>query len=359
MNVFAIQEEIAAAIAGALNETLGEQEAAPQIARISVEAYDDYLRARAHLRARGDAELEQARALLLAVTDADPDYAPAWATLAITADVLDDHAAAERYAQRALQLDPDNVDALTALGGVYRDTFQWKQAAATFERALAIDPDSAELLEDYGEFLARTGRMDKLLEATARGYAVDPYLSPLVEVHAYALMANGRNDQAIDVLRQAIARGGADWLTGALAMTSLAQGDGPGLRAVIAGAPISQADRAPALDALDHPGDPARVEALRSVMVSQWDSVGYGQLLFSELVLLYLGHPELVIENYRELMQRGNRILEDSLFTPAYAALRADPGFPELLEMIGLPPYWDATGWPDFCRREAQTITCT
>ncbi len=169
MNVFAIQDEIAAAIAVVLNEKLGEQEVAPQIARISVEAYDDYLRARAHLRARGDAELQQARTLLLAVTGADPDYAPAWATLAITADVLDDHEAAERYAQRALQLDPDNVDALTALGGVYRDTFQWKQAAATFERALAIDPDSAELLEDYAEFLARTGRMHKLLEVTARG----------------------------------------------------------------------------------------------------------------------------------------------------------------------------------------------
>ncbi|HET6591412.1 MAG TPA: hypothetical protein VFG48_00715, partial [Xanthomonadales bacterium] len=216
VNVFAIQEEIAAAIAGVLNEKLSGQQAAPQIARIGVEAYDDYLRARAHLRARGDAELEQARALLLAVTGADPDYAPAWATLAITADVLDDHDAAGRYAQRALQLDPDNVDALTALGGVYRDTFHWQQAAETFERALAIDPDSAELLEDYGEFLARTGRMERLLEVTERGYAVDPYLSPLVEVHAYALMANEHIDRAIEVLRQAIARGGADWLNGAL-----------------------------------------------------------------------------------------------------------------------------------------------
>ena len=359
VNVFAIQEEIAAAIAVVLNEKLGEQEVAPQIARISVEAYDDYLRARAHLRARGDAELQQARTLLLAVTGADPDYAPAWATLAITADVLDDHEAAERYAQRALQLDPDNVDALTALGGVYRDTFQWKQAAATFERALAIDPDSAELLEDYAEFLARTGRMHKLLEVTARGYAVDPYLSPLVEVYSHALMANGRNDQAIDVLRQAIARGGADWLNGALAMAYLASGDGPGLRAAITAAPISQADKTPALDALDHPDDAARVEALRSVMETQWESTGYGQLVFSELVLLYLGHTDLVLENYRELIRLENRMLEDSLFTPAYAALRADPGFAELLEMIGLPAYWDETGWPDFCRREAQTIVCT
>ncbi len=98
---------------------------------------------------------------------------------------------------------------------------------------------------------------------------------------------------------------------------------------------------------------------MRSVMVDQWDGTGYGQWIFPELVLLYLGHSDLVLENYRELMQRGNRMLEDSLFTPAYAALRADPGFAELLEMIGLPAYWDETGWPDFCRRQAQTIICT
>jgi len=122
---------------------------------------------------------------------------------------------------------------------------------------------------------------------------------------------------------------------------------------------ISQADKTPALDALDHPDDAARVEALRSVMETQWESTGYGQLIFSELVLLYLGHPDLVLENYRELIRLENRMLEDSLFTPAYAALRADPGFAELLEMIGLPAYWDETGWPDFCRRQAQTIICT
>ena len=359
VNVFAIQEEIAAAIAGVLNEKLSGQQAAPQIARIGVEAYDDYLRARAHLRARGDAELEQARALLLAVTGADPDYAPAWATLAITADVLDDHDAAGRYAQRALQLDPDNVDALTALGGVYRDTFQWQQAAETFERALAIDPDSAELLEDYGEFLARTGRMERLLEVTERGYAVDPYLSPLVEVHAYALMANGHIDRAIEVLRQAIARGGADWLNGALAAAYLARGDGPGLRAVIAAAPLPQAVKTAALDAPDHPQDPARLEALRAAMVAQWNGIGYGQFIIHHVVLLYLGHPGPVIENYREHLQHGNRMLEDSWFTPAYASLRADSGFAELLETVGLPAYWDETGWPDYCRREAQTIICT
>jgi tetratricopeptide (TPR) repeat protein len=294
------------------------------------------------------------------VTETDPDYAPAWAALAITADVLDDNEAATGYAQRALQLDPDNVDALTALGGVYRDTYLWAQAAATLERALAIDPDSAELLEDYGEFLGRTGRMDKLMEVTARGYAVDPYLSPLVEVYSYALMANGHTDQAIDILRQTIARGGADWLVDALATAYLAKGDGPGLREVIAAAPIPQAEKTPALDALDRPDDSARVEALRSLMVAQWANAGYAKIIFPELVLLYLGRPDLVIENYRELMKRGNRVLEDPLFTPAYAALRANPDFPELLELAGLPDYWDQSGWPEFCKRnEDRSMTCT
>jgi tetratricopeptide (TPR) repeat protein len=119
-SVFAFkgQEKDIRAIAGVLNEQLGAKAAKQEAPRISVQAYDDYLRGRAHLRARSEADLEQAYQLFLKVTEAYPDYAPAWVALAITADVMDDDATAERAAQTALAIDPDNVDALDALGSV-------------------------------------------------------------------------------------------------------------------------------------------------------------------------------------------------------------------------------------------------
>jgi len=355
VNVFAIQEEIAAAIAGVLNERLGAQEAAPEVARISVKAYDDYLRARADLRSRGEAELRRARQLFESVTETHPDYAPAWAALAITADVMDDDDQAENYALRALELDPDNVDALTALGAVYRDTWRWAQAAATFERALAIDPDSAELLEDYGEFLARTGRFDRLLEITTHGYTVDPYLGPLVEVYAVALLASGERAKAIDVVEQTIARGGADWLNSVLVTDLVGRGDGPGLRALIARLPIAPETRSVYLDALDHPEDPAALAALESMLEPRPFTVEYA---FPEMILLHLGHADTMAVKCSASPASYACSIDDQWFLPAYASLRAQPAFADLLEAFGLPAWWDRSGWPDMCRREAETIVC-
>jgi TolB-like protein/Tfp pilus assembly protein PilF len=363
VNVFAIQEEIATAIAGMLNEQLGAKASVPDALRISVKTYDDYLRGRAHLRARSDEDLAEARRLFESVTAANPDYAPAWAALAITADVVDDHEPAERYALRALELDPDNVDALTALGAVQRDTWRWGQAAATFERAMALDPDSAQLAEDFGEFLARTGRMEKLLEVTSRGYAVDPFLVPLVEVYAVGLVAAGRSDEAIDVLEQTIARGGADWLHHGLAAALAGTGDGPGLRALIARAPIADENRTVLLPALDHPDDASAAAALKALLSVERRApapgYGYAQLDLAEIVLLDLGEVDAVMANYRELPTGGAASDTDDWFLPVYKNFRAHPGFAGLLETYGLPAYWDQAGWPEFCKREADgAITC-
>ena len=360
VNVFAIQEEIAAAIAGVLNEQLGAKEEMPEVARISVRAYDDYLRGRAHLRARTDEDLAQAHNLFEAVTRAHPDYAPAWAALAITADVLEDHEPAERYALRALELDPDNVDALTALGAVYRDTGHWAQAAEAFERAMAIDPDSAELSEDYGEFLARTGRMEELLEVASRGYAADPYLAPLLEVYAVALVAAGDSEKAVDLLERAIERGIPDWLHTTLAVVLVGEGDGPGLRELISRAPLSPEDSATLLDALDHPEDPASAAALKSLMTVDPSVYGNASLMLTEMLLLHLGDVAAVIANYHELVAAGDYVLDDYWFLPAYADFRSHPGFATLLETVGLPAYWDQSGWPEFCRRgDDGTISCS
>jgi TolB-like protein/Tfp pilus assembly protein PilF len=357
VNVFAIQEEIAAAIAGALNEQLRAGEAVQEVARISVEAYDDYLRGRAHLRERRPESLERARELFLAVTGTHPDYAPAWAALAITADVLDDHELAETSALRALELDPHNVDALTALGGVYRDTQRWAEAAASFERALAVDPDSAELMEDYGEFLARTGRFEELLEVTARGYAIDPYLVPLVEVYAIGLLAAGDRDRATEILRQTIARGSADWLYARLAVPLLEDRDTDGLRALVSEMPLAPEYKELYFEVLDRPDDAATLARLQGSLAPNYWEPTYG---LSALLLLHLGQADFLVAAYAELVAAGFNVLNDEWLLPAYADLRTDPGFAALLESTGLPGWWDQSGWPDFCRRgDDGAITCT
>src|SRR5712671_3058715 len=79
--VFAVQEEIAQAIAGALRVPLGLQQGENLVSNRTndVESYDQYLRAQALVRAR---TLPDAIKLLESVVARDPGFAPAWGLLA-------------------------------------------------------------------------------------------------------------------------------------------------------------------------------------------------------------------------------------------------------------------------------------
>jgi len=358
VNVFAIQEEIARAIAEVLTEQLAAPGSVAQGPHIDVRAYDEYLRGRAHLRARSEEDLAQAMGLFRKVTDSHPDYAPAWAALAITADVLDDHATAERAAQRALDIDPDNVDALNALGAVYRDTWRWTEAEAMFDRALAIDPDSTELLEDYAEFLGGTGRVAKQLEVAARGYAIDPYLDPLVGIYAQALITAGQNARAVEVADRALARGGTKWLSDIKIMAWSQSGDVEAMRALIQEMEISEAIRSAALGALDDPGNPE----LRAALHEEWQRSEFNEdfaALFVPLVLMArIGDNKFIVDGLLKRFSQDEWGSTEYWFMPQYDGIRAHPSFGELLELTGLPEYWDQAGWPEFCERGEGGITC-
>lgn len=351
VNVFAIQEEIAGSITEVLEVELGPSGTGRQQARIDIGTYEDYLRGRSLLRERSDQSLQQAVELFRSVVSKFPDYAPAWAGLAMTADVMDDHEEAEKAAKLALELDPDNVDALNALGAVYRDMSRWIEAETLLLRAQAIDPGSAELLEDIAEFWAGTGRVKKQLEAGERGYAIDPYLNPLISVYAQALMSNGQPAKAIEILDRFSAVDALRW-SPVIKLVALSQlGDEELFRTHLAGLDLPEKDRLAALNALDHPTDPAALSVLAPSRV--FVGVGPEQLsgFVDEIVLLHVGHPGPVIESYLSVLSKKGWISTENWFLPLYAPFRTHPKFEQLLEAVQLPEYWDQTGWPEFCRR--------
>jgi len=357
VNVFAIQEEIADSIAKVLTEEFTSKALKPEARSISIEAYDDYLRGRALLRARGDAPPDQALALFRGVTELHPDYAPAWASLAITADVLDDHVTAESAAQRALAIDADNVDALNALAAVYRDTWRWNESESTFEQALAIDPDSSELLEDWAEFLAGTGRVEEQLVAAQRGYEIDALLNPLMGVYAEALMSNSLAERALEVLEGHPESQMPEWLKVTVLMPLFYMSDDEAARSVIHGVDISKKYRAAALAAFDKPQDADALATLRQMYTSL--SPLLTEYFLAEFILLHLGETEAVLDQTLADFTQAQQGSSELFFTPMYAGFRQHPRFADLLELIGLPAYWDSTQWPPFCERDkARVIRC-
>jgi TolB-like protein/Tfp pilus assembly protein PilF len=222
-DVFAIQTEIAEAIALELRVPLGldagEQLVTPTA---DLEAYDLYLSGRARMRERGGALLE-ARALLEAAVARDSTWAPAWAALAEVAELRIWHedarpedmtrqefnpialAESERAARRALELEPKNASALVALGSVLRNRAQWDESEATYFRALELDPDNAEAHQQYGDLLLNVGRIAEAVRALDRAAVLDG--APIrVEMLARALEVDSRLAEALEVYEVAVLR---------------------------------------------------------------------------------------------------------------------------------------------------------
>jgi serine/threonine-protein kinase len=197
-NLFALEDEVAAAIAAAITTHLGVPVTdAPRAAggTLDAAAHDAYLRGRQALRQRsGAVDLMQAIAQFQAALVLDSTYARAWAGLGTAQVLLPEYggapvpqatAEARRAIMRALALDSTSAEAQAALGYLQKSyEWDWKAAEASYDRALALDPNAAGTWQWYGELLETVARHDDAGKAFGKSVALDP-------VSAVAQMALG------------------------------------------------------------------------------------------------------------------------------------------------------------------------
>ena len=225
-DVFAVQEEIAEAIAEELQVSLGIDEKQSLVAPTGdLDAYELYLTARSKMRERGEG-VEEAVQLFEATVARDSGWAPGWAGLAQAYSLVPHYQdaesrdeywstwetsidASEAAAIRALELDPRNAGAEVALGNVARERWEWESAERHYLRALEIDPDDVEAHQQYAELLTAIGRLDEGLRSARRAVALDPTSAIRLNVLGYILLANRRIEEAIPQLELAIVHGGA------------------------------------------------------------------------------------------------------------------------------------------------------
>jgi len=215
-DVFAIQTEIAEAVARSLRVPLGlEGDERLVNPAGDLDGYDLYLAGRAAMRDRGSRLLDAVR-LLEAAVERDSSWAPAWAALAEATELTTWYLPtiptglapsayipsaldrAERAARRALELEPRSSSALVALGSVHRDRAEWDEAEAAYLRALAIDPDNAEAHQQYGELLLNVGRVAEAVRTLDRAAVLDP-ASIRFGMLGFALNVDGRPSEAAEV----------------------------------------------------------------------------------------------------------------------------------------------------------------
>jgi TolB-like protein/Tfp pilus assembly protein PilF len=156
-DIFAVQDEIAAKVGEALKVALLGADSKPihPSRKISVEAYSDYLLARQKLANMSYVGAGEAELLLQGVIERDPDYAPAYAALAGTHQIMAGWGASSPseavarmgpLVEQALSLDDGLAEAWQNLAYTREVQSDLEGARMAEERALELEPQNPVVL---------------------------------------------------------------------------------------------------------------------------------------------------------------------------------------------------------------------
>ena len=216
-NIFAIQSEISAAIASALQATLTPEEwtRLDSVPTENLEAYNLYLAGRNNIYSRRLGNLQQARQQFERAIELDPNYAKAYSGLSDSVMlILSNHSAistdeafpiSELALDKAVALDSSDADIYASVGLYKMELELWENQAdksardaahEAFERALEINPNHVQALM-WQAGLYRESETSKSIELYERAIALDP-LARIPQLNLgdmYAVL--GRNDEAL------------------------------------------------------------------------------------------------------------------------------------------------------------------
>ncbi len=129
--------------------------------------------ARMRAAAQGGDRDAAARELALAA-QLGPDDTMVWSDIARFRRGSADAGGALAAAERAVALDPRNVEALILSGAIMRDRYGLVAALPWYDRALAVQPDNLDAMLDRAATLGDMGRARDMLEQTRAVLAVAP-----------------------------------------------------------------------------------------------------------------------------------------------------------------------------------------
>jgi serine/threonine protein kinase/tetratricopeptide (TPR) repeat protein len=216
-DIFEIQDEIARAIAGALEIRLRTgQHRLVRSGTQNMVAYQLYLKGVYHLNRRLPEEVQKAKAFFEQALEADSSYALPYAGLAACYVVPGYYGVAppgvvmplgKAAALKALELDDTVADAhasLALVNAVY--DFEWSEAERRFQRALELNPASSTAQMWYALFhLAPTRRLDDALRIARRAEELDPLNPSTSAIVAATLYYRREFDAALAELERTLA----------------------------------------------------------------------------------------------------------------------------------------------------------
>jgi TolB-like protein/Tfp pilus assembly protein PilF len=211
-DVFAIEDDIARSIVGALEVLLADRgdRAMVHPATPHVNAYDFYLRGRQYFRQNRKKSLQYARQMFEQAVAIDPGYALAWCGIADSCSLLHmyypglagDLEEADRASARALALAPQLAEAQSSRGFALFQLGRVPDAVERFQQAIRLDPLLFEARYFYGRALFQQG----LLPGAARMFEEAARVREDYQARFFAaqsLQASGESAEADAAYRRA------------------------------------------------------------------------------------------------------------------------------------------------------------
>lgn len=215
VDIFAIQSEIANAIAEALREPMGlEIDSVPVVVTTEdISAYELYLKGRDAWNRRSNArQFEAGIAALEAAVELDPEFMDAWQYLAALywaapywgltdLGVQEYNEKASRAVEQAIEL-----GGLTAFSATFRASVKavkydiWGQSYLDdLDQALALDPDFITAIHFKGNTYIEAGLFEEGIRYQDRCLELDPYYVNCLQYKSNALFYLERYEEAEDV----------------------------------------------------------------------------------------------------------------------------------------------------------------
>jgi TolB-like protein len=237
IDVFQVESDVAQKIAASLEAKLTgrEKRDIAVVGTKNPEAYDAFLHALALRNKQSVESGEEAIGFSRRAVELDPNFAEAWAVLAIEEAekyFILDHSDAQlkrvqTAAENALRLAPDMADAHVAKGIFYYYCLQdFDRALTELEIAHGRVPNDANILLTIGLVKRRQGKLDESIEMLQRSAKLDPLNEDIWVNLGRSYRGARRFDEARAMFDRALTIAPGDvTITGHKAETYLAQGD--------------------------------------------------------------------------------------------------------------------------------------
>jgi TolB-like protein/DNA-binding winged helix-turn-helix (wHTH) protein len=211
-NILSIQNDIAAAVVDGLSLSVTDSFRAHAVASSNFEAYTAYVLGREYLQRRPEGWTGLAAASFEEALRLDPEFAGAYAGLAMaqlhrTRIGETDLAEQQALIDRALELDPNLAEAHAAAGLLQMNLSafaDYEAAIAHLQRALEINPSSIDARNWMSISYNMLGERQKAIRVLEEALALDP-LNPVLGLNlGVRYEADGRFDMAREQMRRVL-----------------------------------------------------------------------------------------------------------------------------------------------------------